>query len=46
MTAKMTKQDEGDNGNVLTTLELNDATNKAMANNPYQVACDHCVVEL
>ncbi len=42
----MTKQNECNNGNVLTTLELNDATDKALSNNPYQVARDHRVVEL
>jgi len=44
--AKITKQNEGDNGNVLTTLELNDAANKVLSNNPYQVARDHRVTEL
>jgi len=44
--AKITKQNECHNGNVLTTLELNDAANKALSNNPYQVARDHRVVEL
>jgi uncharacterized MAPEG superfamily protein len=38
MMVKMTKQNEGDNGNVLTTLELNDATDKAPSNDPYQGA--------
>jgi len=38
MMAKMTKQNEGDNGNVLTTLELNDDVDKAPSNNPYQAA--------
>jgi hypothetical protein len=44
--AKTTKQDEGDNGNVLTMLELNDAINKALFENPYQAARDRCVAEL
>ncbi len=46
MMAKMTKQNEGDNGNVLTTLELNDAIDKAPSDNPYQATHDRCVVEL
>jgi hypothetical protein len=46
MVAKMTKQNEGDNGNVLTTLELNDASNKAPFDNPYQATRDRCVFEL
>jgi len=43
---KMTKQNEGDNGNVLTTLELNDAADKAPYNNPYQVAHDRHVAKM
>jgi hypothetical protein len=35
---KMTKQNEGNNGNVLTTLELNDVVDKAPSDNPYQIA--------
>jgi hypothetical protein len=46
MMGKMTKQNEGDNGNVLTTLELNDVVDKAPSNNPYQIAHDCQVVEL
>jgi hypothetical protein len=46
MMAKTTKQNEGDNGNVLTTLELNDAVHKALSDNPYQAARDCCVAEL
>jgi hypothetical protein len=46
MMAKMTKQNEGDNGNVLRTLELNDVVDKASSNNPYQVTRNHHVVEL
>ncbi len=42
----MTKQNEGDNGNVLTTLELNDAADKASFDNPYQAICNRRVVEL
>jgi hypothetical protein len=42
----MTKQNEGDNGNVLTMLELNDVTNKALSDNPYQAARDRRVPEL
>jgi hypothetical protein len=44
--AKTTKQNEGDNGNVLTTLELNDVANKALSDNPHQAAHDRCVAEL
>jgi hypothetical protein len=44
--ANTTKQNEGDNGNVLTMLELNDAANKALSDNPYQAACNHYVTEL
>jgi hypothetical protein len=44
--AKTTKQNVGDNGNVLTMLELNDATDKAPFDNPYQAACDHRIAEL
>jgi hypothetical protein len=44
--AKTTKQNEGDNDNVLTMLELNDAANKTPSDNPYQVARDRCVAEL
>jgi hypothetical protein len=43
MMAKMTKQNEGDNGNVLTTLELNDVVDKALSNNPYQATHDRHV---
>jgi len=46
MTMVKTKQNEGDNGNVWTMLELNDATDKALSNNPYQTTHDHHVVEL
>jgi hypothetical protein len=46
MMAKMTKQNEGDNGNVLTMLELNDVVDKALFDTPYQAAHDHHVVEL
>jgi len=46
MMAKTTKQNEGDNGNVLTALELNDVVDKALSDNPYQAARDCCVVEL
>jgi hypothetical protein len=46
MMAKMTKQNEGDKGNVLTTLELYDATDKAQSDNPYQATHDCRVVEL
>jgi hypothetical protein len=44
--AKTTNQNEDDNGNVFTTLELNDVANKAPSNNPYQATHDHHVVEL
>ncbi len=43
---KTTKQNEGDNGNVLSMLELNDDANKAPSDNPYQATHNHCVVEL
>jgi hypothetical protein len=46
MMVKMTKQNEGDNGNVLITLELNDVVDKAPFDNPYQTAHNRCVVEL
>jgi hypothetical protein len=42
----MIKQNEGDNGNVLTMLELNDVVDKAPSDNPYQAALDRRVVEL
>jgi hypothetical protein len=44
--AKTTKQNEGDNGNVLSILELNDDANKVLSYNPYQAACDRRVAEL
>jgi hypothetical protein len=44
--AKTKKQNESDNGNVLTTLELNYADDKALCDNPYQAARDRCVAEL
>jgi hypothetical protein len=44
--AKTTKQNEGDNGNVLTTLELNDVANKAPPDNPYETTHNHRVAEL
>jgi hypothetical protein len=44
--AKTTKQNEGDNGNVLTTLELNDVADKALFDNPYQAARDRYVAEM
>jgi hypothetical protein len=44
--AKTKKQNESDNGNVLTTLELNDVADKTLSDNPYQAACDRCVAEL
>jgi hypothetical protein len=43
---KTTKQNEGDNGNVLSMLELNDDVNKAPSDNPYQATHNHFVVEL
>ncbi len=43
---KTTKQNEGENGNVLTTLELNDVADKASSNNPYQATHNRRVVEL
>jgi hypothetical protein len=46
MMAKTTKQNVGDNGNVLTTLELNDAADKASFDNPYQAAHDRRVAKL
>jgi hypothetical protein len=44
--AKMTKQNEGDNGNVLTMLELNDVIDKAPFDNPYQATCDRRIAKL
>jgi len=44
--AKTTKQNEGDNGNALTTLELNDAIDKAPSDNPYEGARDRRIAEL
>ncbi len=44
--ARMTKQNEGDNGNVLSMLELNDDADKAPSNNPYEATCDYHVAEL
>lgn len=46
MMAKMTKQNEGDNGNVLSMLELNDDADKALSDNLYEAARDYHVVEL
>jgi hypothetical protein len=44
--AKMIKQNEGNNGNVLTTLELNDVADKSPYDNPYQATHDRRVAEL
>jgi hypothetical protein len=44
--AKTTKQNEGDNGNVLTTLELNDAIDKVPYDNPYEATRDRRIAEL
>jgi hypothetical protein len=44
--AKTTKQNEGDNGNVVTTLELNDAIDKAPSDNPYEAARDRRIAEV
>jgi hypothetical protein len=46
MMVKMTKQNDGDNGNNLIMLEWNDVVNKALFDNPYQATCDYRVVEL
>ncbi len=43
---KTIKQNEGNNGNVLTTLELNDVANKAPSDNPYQAGHNCRVAEL
>jgi hypothetical protein len=42
---KTIKQNEGNNGNVLTTLELNDVANKAPSDNPYQAGHNCRVAE-